>query len=108
MTLSGDACAQSPRDQGFPGASHGLERRRDAPQCGVALVARWQRLGRASSAVPSAGGRQPGDDSIVRKTRPSAAPPPPDLGLCERRICANSDGDDVVVPSKMTESGLPQ
>jgi hypothetical protein len=33
---------------------------------------------------------------------------PPDLGLCERRICANSDGDDVVVPSRMTESGLPQ
>ena len=32
----------------------------------------------------------------------------PDLGLYERRICANSDGDDVVVPSPMTESGLPQ
>jgi hypothetical protein len=41
---------------------------------------------------------------ILRKTWPS----PPDLGLCERRICANSDGDDVVVPSSMTESGLPQ
>jgi hypothetical protein len=30
------------------------------------------------------------------------------LALDERRICANSDGDDVVVPSRMTESGLPQ
>jgi hypothetical protein len=74
------------------------------------MVLYWS-LGGSDSGSALLGGASlpaapPGCSSILRKTRPSAAPP--DLGLCERRICANSDGDDVVVPSPMTESGLPQ
>ena len=61
-------------------------------------------LGVPSSAVLPCRRAPPGCSSILRKTWPS----PPDLGLYERRICANSDGDDVVVPSPMTESGLPE
>ena len=71
------------------------------------LVARWQRLGGAllgGASLPAGATRMlqhPQED-------PAISCPPQTLGLCERRICANSDGDDVVVPSRMTESGLPQ
>ena len=48
-------------------------------------------LGVPSSAVPPrpcllAGGRQPGDYSIVRKTPAISCTPPRPLALCERRI----------------------
>jgi hypothetical protein len=59
-------------------------------------------LGGAS--LPAGAGRV----TTASPGRPGHQLHPPDLGLYERRICANSDGDDVVVPSRMTESGLPQ
>ena len=65
----------------------------------------------------SLGGSNLGGDLLGGASLPAGATrmlqhpqedPPRDLGLCERRTCANSHGDDVVVPSRMTESGLPQ
>ena len=107
-TLSGDAMRTEPTGSKLPGPRpmdwNGV---RNEPQYGVALVARWQRPRRyPPRRYLLAGGRHP--DAPASSGRPGHQLHPPDLGLCERRICANSDGDDVVVPSPMTESRLPQ
>ena len=95
-------CAQSPRDPSFPGRTpidwNGVVMHRS-------MVLRWS-LGGAllgGASLPAGATRM-----LQHPQEDPAISPPPDLGLYERRICANSDGEDVVVPSRMTESGLPQ
>jgi len=73
------------------------------------VVLRWSLGGSDLGRALLGGASLPaGATRMLQHPQEDLAISPPDLGLCERRICANSDGDDVVVPSRMTESGLPQ
>jgi hypothetical protein len=73
------------------------------------MVLHWSLGGSDSGSALLGGASLPaGATRMLQHPQEDLAITPPDLGLYERRICANSDGDDVVVPSRMTESGLPQ